>query len=129
MAIDQPVLSKSRFQSGKQCELKLWQEIHARNRATPYGESQEAVFDRIPPARRGVAAIQIAEEIAFRESSLKVSAQAAAAKATKQATDLRRQLGEVEAFRRKLKDKRDKHQKKIRRSMSKKKSKSRNKKR
>jgi hypothetical protein len=40
----QNMLSKSRFQSGKQCELMLWQEVHARDRKTKDSESQKDVF-------------------------------------------------------------------------------------
>jgi len=39
-------LSKSRFLAGQQCELRLWNEIHRRELATPWDEAQLAVFDR-----------------------------------------------------------------------------------
>jgi predicted RecB family nuclease len=39
-------LSKTRFIAGRQCELRLWNDIHHRERATPWGETQQAVFDR-----------------------------------------------------------------------------------
>ncbi|NKI35156.1 DUF2779 domain-containing protein [Wenzhouxiangella sp. XN79A] len=39
-------LSKTRFIAGRQCELRLWNDIHRRELATPWGETQQAVFDR-----------------------------------------------------------------------------------
>ncbi len=39
-------LSKTRFIAGQQCELRLWNDIHRRELATPWGEAQQAIFDR-----------------------------------------------------------------------------------
>jgi predicted RecB family nuclease len=39
-------LSKTRFIAGQQCELRLWNDIHHRDLATPWGEAQQAIFDR-----------------------------------------------------------------------------------
>ena len=38
-------LSKSRFMSGQQCELKLWYDAYRRDLATPPSEQQQALFD------------------------------------------------------------------------------------
>jgi predicted RecB family nuclease len=38
-------LSKSRFMSGQQCELKLWYDAYRRNLATPPSAQQQALFD------------------------------------------------------------------------------------
>lgn len=40
-----PRLSKSRFVSGRQCLLRLWNECYARDRATPVDEVRQAIFD------------------------------------------------------------------------------------
>lgn len=38
-------LSKSRFIAGVQCPLRLWNDVHRRDLATPWPEAQQAVFD------------------------------------------------------------------------------------
>ena len=40
-----PRLSKSTYQNGKQCHLRLWHDFHARDLATPSDESLQLVFD------------------------------------------------------------------------------------
>ncbi len=40
-----PTLSKSRFMSGLQCELKLWNDAYQRDLATPPSVQQQAIFD------------------------------------------------------------------------------------
>src|SRR6056297_2471868 len=39
-------LSKTRFLAGRQCELRLWNDVYRRGLATPWGETQQAIFDR-----------------------------------------------------------------------------------
>ena len=39
-------LSKTRFIAGRQCELRLWNDVHRRDLATPWGDTQQAIFDR-----------------------------------------------------------------------------------
>jgi hypothetical protein len=87
--------------------------------AEKYGEPREAVLERLPPARRALAALQIAQEIALRESGQKAVLQETAAKATKRVSELERKLGGLEAFRRKQEKKKKKHQKTSRRHASK----------
>lgn len=41
-----PSLSKSRFISGRQCELRLWNEIYHRDLATPTDAATQAIFDQ-----------------------------------------------------------------------------------
>lgn len=41
-----PGLSKSRFISGRQCELRLWNEIYHRDLATPTDAATQAIFDQ-----------------------------------------------------------------------------------
>ena len=41
-----PRLSKTRFLAGRQCELRLWNDVYCRGLATPWGETQQAIFDR-----------------------------------------------------------------------------------
>lgn len=39
-------LSKSRFIAGLQCELRLWNDVHRRDLATAWSDTQQAIFDR-----------------------------------------------------------------------------------
>lgn len=39
-------LSKTRFIAGRQCELRLWNDVHRRELATAWGDTQQAIFDR-----------------------------------------------------------------------------------
>jgi len=41
-----PGLSKTRFIAGLQCRLRLWNDIHRRDLATPWADTQRAIFDR-----------------------------------------------------------------------------------
>lgn len=45
MSKSTPILSKSRFISGNQCHLRLWNDTHAGDLATESGSSLQAVFD------------------------------------------------------------------------------------
>lgn len=51
-----PRLSKSRFIAGMQCPLRLWNDIYRRDLATPFSETQQAIFDR------GTAIGELAQE-------------------------------------------------------------------
>jgi len=39
-------LSKTRFIAGRQCELRLWNDVHRRDLATAWSDTQQAIFDR-----------------------------------------------------------------------------------
>jgi len=39
-------LSKTRFIAGLQCHLRLWNDVHRRELATPWADTQQAIFDR-----------------------------------------------------------------------------------
>ena len=41
-----PALSKTRFIAGLQCHLRLWNDVHRRDLATPWADTQQAIFDR-----------------------------------------------------------------------------------
>ncbi len=51
-----PQLSKSRFIAGMQCPLRLWNDIYRRELATPFSDTQQAIFDR------GAAIGELAQE-------------------------------------------------------------------
>lgn len=51
-----PRLSKSRFIAGMQCPLRLWNDIYRRELATPFSDTQQAIFDR------GTAIGELAQE-------------------------------------------------------------------
>ena len=51
-----PQLSKSRFIAGIQCPLRLWNDINRRDLATPWSDTQQAIFDR------GTAIGELAQE-------------------------------------------------------------------
>jgi hypothetical protein len=81
--------------------------------ATKYGESVEAVLKRVPPSRRPLVAVQLANEVAQVEATKRLRAELAAAEAIRLATTradeaLRRakaaekRLGQLEALGRKL---------------------------
>ncbi|MGC2742926.1 MAG: hypothetical protein WA672_07045, partial [Candidatus Angelobacter sp.] len=83
-----------------------------------YGEPIESVLERVPRLQQPLAALQLANERAETESSLKAVAQAVAKEAVKRAETAETELSEVQRFRRKLQDKQDQAAKRKRKAHS-----------
>jgi hypothetical protein len=88
-----------------------------------YGQSMEEVLERVPAVHQPLAALQLANERAARESELRAKAQAVAAEAVKRATVAEDELSTVQRYRRKLQEKHKKGQKRKRKARSQKKKK------
>jgi hypothetical protein len=98
---------------------KLYEEVLG----AKYGESLEKVLEHVPPLYQPLAALQLANETAARESELRAQAQTVSAEAVKRATVAEAELSNVQRYRRKLREKQEEGQKRKRKARSKKKKK------
>jgi SIR2-like domain len=90
---------------------------------TKYGKSLEEVLDRVPPVHQPLAALQLANERAARESELRGQAQTAAAEAVKRAAAAEDELSTLQRYRRKLLEKQNEGKRRKRKALSKRKKK------
>lgn len=86
-----------------------------------YGESIERVLDRVPVVQQPLAALQLANERAAKESALRTHAEAVAGEAVKRAVSAEKELTSLDRSRRKRDEKRRKALQRSRRAKSKKK--------
>jgi len=84
-----------------------------------YGESLDQVMARLSPSNRPWAALQLANEMAQSLARQHRLAQASAAREKKRAELAEKQLREVERFRRKMEDKRQRGQRKAKKNKAK----------
>ncbi|HLW53019.1 MAG TPA: hypothetical protein VKW06_09250 [Candidatus Angelobacter sp.] len=83
-----------------------------------YGEPIESVLERVPRLQQPLAALQLANERAEAESSLRSAAQAIANEAVKRAGTLETELEEVQRFKRKMEEKKTEAQRRKRKARS-----------
>jgi len=87
--------------------------------ANKYGEPIEKVLERVAPLQQPLAALQLAHELAAKESRLRETAQVSAAEANKRAKAAESELAELQEYRQKLKEKQQKAQQRKRKGQSK----------
>ncbi len=84
-----------------------------------YGEPIEKVFERVPAVQQPLAALQLANERAAKESELKETAQAIATEANRRAKAAESELADVQRYRRKLQEKQKEAEQRKRKGRSK----------
>jgi hypothetical protein len=84
-----------------------------------YGEPIEKVLARVPTLQQPLAALQLANERAAKESELRETALALAAEANKRANAAESELVDLQRYRRKLQEKQKKGEQRKRKGRSK----------
>lgn len=98
--------------------IKEQHELYEKNLADKYGEPIESVIERLSPAKRQLAALQLANQAAQVEAEKRKAAECEAAENKSRAKHAESQLKDVEKYRRKVADKKARSKKVKRKQQS-----------